>query len=116
MRILTEKLCSKRGETIAEMLVSIAVLSLAVSLTAAMIMTSYNITRQARLEEEKYNHEMSNAEKMIGIISNGEEVTATVIISPKEAIDTSETVSITVTLNGTTTDGNALRSYSLQKP
>lgn len=116
MTILTEKLRSKRGETLVEMLVSIVILCLTVSLSAAMIMTSYNITRQARLEEEKYNLEMSNAEKLFGIMSDGEAVTATVKISPKEAIDTSETVSITVTLNGTTTDGNALRSYSLQKP
>ena len=62
MRI-TQKLRSKRGETLIEMLVSIVLLGLSVALMLTMVMTSTKITKITRTEDEKMMNELNFAEK-----------------------------------------------------
>lgn len=97
------KLRSKRGETLVEMLVSIVILGLSISIMTGMIAAAYSMNKAAREESDRYYNELSAAE-MQGdddYIGKG-----TVSIS-----DGTNTVHIDIDIFGG--DGeNSLRSYS----
>lgn len=61
--ILTQKLSSKRGETLAETLVSIAILGMSIALMLTMVMTSSKITQDTREKDEELMDELNAAEQ-----------------------------------------------------
>lgn len=106
MKMIKNKLRSRRGETLVETLVSITILGLSIGFMAMMVITSYNMTMEARNEDKVYSEELAAAEGLMQI----EGSSATVKISKGDA---SAPVEIHVTINGTSEDGKALRSYSV---
>lgn len=75
MTHIINKLRSGRGETLTEMLVSIVILGLSVSLMVTMIITSTRMTEQASDKDREYKDYLSTAEKQ-----EGEGVAGTVTI------------------------------------
>lgn len=59
---LLKKLRSKRGETLVEILVSIAILGLSIAFMITLVMTSYALDRQARAEDDAYYYDVAAAE------------------------------------------------------
>ena len=90
------KLRSKRGETLVEMLVSIVLLGLSISIMSVMVATAYNMNMAAREADEKYYSDLSAAEA-----KNNKVDTVKVSIS-----DGTKTVDIKVDIFG----GDSLRS------
>ena len=98
-----KKLSSKRGETLVEMLVSIALLVLAMSILSAMLAAAYNSDVAARDMDEKLQEDLKAAE-------DTEDPSAsphggTVTIKPD---DGSAEVTISVNIYG---DKDGLHSY-----
>lgn len=56
------KIKSQSGETLVEMLVSLAIMGLSVAMMVAMIITSTRITEQATEKDKKYRDQLSAAE------------------------------------------------------
>lgn len=98
MRLL-DKLCSRRGETLVETLVSIGIAAMSVSLMVLMIVTSTNLNEQARKEDEKYLAELDAAE-----IPSGEFDNETVIMR-----NASKSASVPVKVYPK--DGDGFKSY-----
>lgn len=99
--MILKKLRSKRGETLVEMLVSIALLVMAMSILSAMLAAAYRLDESARSEDENFSFELYAAE-----LQNGNIGDATVTIS-----GSSDSASIDVNVYGVS-DGK-LRSYKL---
>lgn len=59
---LMHKLRSTRGETLAEILVSIVILGLSIGLLLTMVMTSTKITQSARTADEQLMKELNDAD------------------------------------------------------
>lgn len=97
------KLRSKRGESLAEMLVSIVILGLSIYIIAVMAATAYNMNKAAREEDEKFNLEFLAAERQDDddFISGG-----TVSIS-----DGINTIKIDIDIFGIDNE-DSLRSYA----
>lgn len=104
MRI-TQKLRSKRGETLIEMLVSIVLLGLSVALMLTMVMTSTKITKITRTEDEKMMNELNFAEKQQQ--DAGVEKTVTITCT------SGSSGSVPVTVNLYSESGSDLISYSI---
>lgn len=64
--IAIKKLCSRRGETLIEMLVSIAILSLSIVMMTTMIMTAGKLTESAREKDKAYQDALSSVETYQG--------------------------------------------------
>ena len=105
MTKLSKKLRSDRGETFVEMLVSMALLALAVSIMAGMMAAAYRLNSAAKIEDGRYQQELSAAEN-----PQGEPVAkGTVVI--RDISGMSADVTIDVDLFGGSEE-NGLRSYS----
>lgn len=104
MKIL-KKLKSRRGETLVELLVSMAVLTLSIGFMVTTIMLSARFDEQARAADKKFKEDLAAAENHIGSY-----VGETVKLTPKVA-DGSSPQSITVNVYSNS-DGE-LKSYEL---
>ena len=101
MRKTALKLRSKRGETLVEMLVSIVLLGLSISIMAVMLTTAYKMNRAAREADGQYYVALSSAERQSedDKIGNGGKVS--ISYGTKK-------VEVSVDFYG----GDSLRSYS----
>lgn len=104
--ILQKKLRSRRGETLTEILVSLAILVLSISLLVTMIMSAGKITEEVKTQDKNYNEEASAAER--GDILT-DESPATVVISLDGSTDSNFQVKIDVDICGK--EDGTLRSY-----
>ncbi len=68
---MIQKLKSRQGETMVEMLVSMLILTLSICLLVTMIVVSYQFDRQARELDNKYRDELSAAENFSGTSTPG---------------------------------------------
>lgn len=107
MNKMIGKLRSTRGETLAEILVSIVILGLSIGLMLTMIMTSTKITQNAREADTKLIGELNAAEQQ-----NGDDLikTADVVISGN---GTTVTVSVDIFAEA---DNSNLVSYKIHTP
>lgn len=99
------KLRSKRGETLAEILVSIVLLGLSISILSAMLITAYNLNKAAKEADDTYYSELSAAEGQGEADRIGK---GTVIIKEKDSLNA---VEVEIDLFGVE-DENGLRSYA----
>ena len=106
MKRLTQKLRSRRGETLTEMLVSIVILGLSIAMMVTMIITSTHLAEQSTEKDKDYRDQLSAAEKQ-----EGEGKSGTVKIT---TTDDSTGVSIEVKVFGEDADGS-LKSYKVTK-
>lgn len=103
MKIL-KKLKSRRGETLVELLVSMAILTLSICFMVTMVMLSARFDEQARAEDENFKEALNAVENFEGTHTSG-----TVKLSPKFAGASTQNVSVEVY---SSTDGK-LKSYKL---
>lgn len=118
MNKVIRKLKSRRGETLTEMLVSIVILGLSISMMVTMIITSTRMTEQTTTKDEEYQNQLSAAEKQDGKDGKGEEVkvedgtvTISPITNPGEPVSKVSPIKITVEIYGN--DGS-LKSYKVK--
>lgn len=62
MTAIIKKLRSRRGETLVELLVSVAILALAITILAGMLATAYRLNEAARAGDNKMTDELKAAE------------------------------------------------------
>ena len=105
MKRIFKKLRSTRGETLAETLVSIAILGLSITLMLTMIATSAQITKKTRDKDQELVTELDAAEKQI--VPFKENVTVTITGTGS----TSGSAEVTVDLYADSTLDNPLISY-----
>lgn len=105
--MIYKKLHSNRGETMVEMLVSIALLVLAMSILGAMLSVSYNITNAVREADDKYYEDLSAAEQH-GSEAHDGEVTISCVGGGSVKID--------VDIYGSGDGDSALKTYCKKKP
>ena len=91
------KIKSQSGETLVEMLVSLAIMGLSVAMMVAMIITSTRITEQATEKDKKYRDQLSAAEVQSAGESDVTEEAWTVKI---ESSGGGTTNSVTVSVKG----------------
>ena len=103
--MIFKKLRSNRGETMVEMLVSIALLVLAMSILAAALSSAYSITQASRNADKNYYEDLSAAERKEGSGTSG-----TVKISRSGGSE----VNISVEIYGNESDLGSLKSYSFK--
>lgn len=104
--MIFKKLRSNRGETMVEMLVSIALLVLAMSILAAALSSAYSITQASRNADEDYYEDLSAAE----LKKDGSGTSGTVKISRSGGSD----VDVPVEIYGNESDLGSLKSYSFK--
>ena len=104
--MIFKKLRSNRGETMVEMLVSIALLVLAMSILAAALSSAYSITQASQNADENYYEDLSAAELKKGPGTSGR----TVKISRSGGSE----VDVPVEIYGNESDLGSLKSYSFK--
>lgn len=65
MKLIATKLTSRRGETLAEILVAVLIVALAAGMFAALYSASMDINLTARREDEAFYEAVGNLENMI---------------------------------------------------
>ncbi len=106
---MMKKLRSRRGETLTEILVSLAILVLSISLLVTMIMSAGKITEEVKTQDKNYNEEASAAERAERGDILTDESPATVVISLDGSTDSNFQVKIDVDICGK--EDGTLRSY-----
>lgn len=104
MKRIQKKLCSQRGETLVELMVSILIATLSVGLLLGGVAVSVNINRQAQKADTYFYETLSLAESQKEPLTDG--------IAPKPTIDLEEnakTIRIPVQVFG----GTGLYTYAL---
>lgn len=104
MKII-KKLKSRRGETLVELLVSMAILTLSIAFMVTMIMLSARFDEQARAEDENFKTELKEAENFEGTPTLG-----TVKLAPGTPFEQSIDVDVYSSADG------KLKSYKLKLP
>ncbi len=104
MNGVIDKLSSRRGETLAETLISMAVIVLAAALAAVMLTAAYRINLLAKSADEAYNSELSAAECQTGEPLGREKA----VIKIKSSVSDAERVEAEIYVYGS----DSLRSYS----
>ena len=106
MKNIKAKLRSKRGETLAEILVSIAILGFSIGLMLTMVMTSIRINQNSRKSDEILMTELNAAE-----VQDDENMIRTAKIRITDT-DSANSVEIEVNLYAGGTSLKPLMSYS----
>ena len=103
---MIKKLRSTRGETLAEILVSIVILGLSIGLLLTMVMTSTKITQYARQADNDLMTELNAAEQQLNPYAPSDDPYPKVKIK----LSDSDYVEVPVELYASS-DGSALISY-----
>lgn len=112
MKRLTQKLRSRSGETLTEMLVSIVILGLSIAMMVTMIITSTHLTEQSSAKDKGYQNQLSAAERQDGFDNNGESITVDNGIVSIKMAGVEDPVNIDVKVFG---NAGELKSYRLPK-
>lgn len=103
---LIQKLKSRRGETMVEMLVSMMILTLSICLLVTMIVVSYQFDHQARELDKTYKNDLSTAENFTGTSTSG---TIKLKLNGVGASGGEQTINVAIYSN----TGSNLKSYKL---